>query len=87
MARRTRREKPDNESLLSHFVEEILTAADPFYHGRRRGQALPQDEDIRPLDPAKTARDLGRETAPVQGEARVRPSLTTAGNTGAPPRR
>ena len=45
---------------ISEHVRENLAAANPFYRGPYHGTTS-RDERIRPLDPEKTARDLGRE--------------------------
>jgi hypothetical protein len=45
---------------IREHVREILASADPYYRGPRRGNDPPIAEEIRPLDPRKTLRDLGR---------------------------
>jgi hypothetical protein len=45
---------------ITEHVREILASADPYYQGPRRGNDPLVAERIRPLDPQKTLRDLGR---------------------------
>ena len=45
---------------ITEHVREILASADPYYAGPRRGADPAIDEEVRPLDPEKTLRDLGR---------------------------
>jgi hypothetical protein len=54
---------------LRVVVEETLASADPYYRGPHRSSPPPLDAEFRPLDPAKTLRDLGRlEEEPAAGQ-------------------
>ncbi len=48
---------------IPEVVRENLAAADPYYRGPHAGSDPAVSEKITPLDPRKTARDLGREDA------------------------
>jgi hypothetical protein len=45
---------------IERIVRENLAAADPFYHGRHEGTDPLNADEVTPLEPEKTARDLGR---------------------------
>jgi hypothetical protein len=45
---------------IAEVVRNSLAAADPFYDGPHASEPVREAEDVRPLDPAKTAQDLGR---------------------------
>ena len=58
---------------VSVYVREALAAADPFYEGPRRSGTVRPRSSIVPLDPTKTAHDIGRldDEIPHDGRAHL----------------